>query len=381
MKKFVILLLAALLILPGMQAFASAPTESAEEAPTPEQILADVAAMQFPADHSDVEMLCPICGETVTWLAWGMESEINTRDNRYLENRHLYLISDFTGTAIDDPITNAWGWVFRTAKANTHSVIHLNGKTLKASQGGISAFHGEVNVIGDGYVWGNRGTNQDFASNLDVGEGATLNIYGGTYYKTAIRPLAQASGEGSVLNIYGGKLEGNDNKADGTVLIEDGATFNLYGGTIESGYMSKEGDTLRVDPGSTANIYGGKVVGGTDETGGNIYTSGKLNIYGGEISGAIKEFDGSLTITGGQLNSMVLGENVTISGGTFTTDITKFVAEGIPVAQKDGTYAVGVTALSGGAAPWLWIAIGGGVVLIVAITLLAVLTKKNKEEE
>ena len=105
MKKIVTLLLAALLLLPGMQAYATAPTEGAEEAPAPEQVLSAVAAMQFPADNSDVEMPCPICGETVTWLAWGMESEINTRDNRYLENRHLYLISDFTGTEIN---TRVW---------------------------------------------------------------------------------------------------------------------------------------------------------------------------------------------------------------------------------------------------------------------------------
>ena len=381
MKKMLTLLLALLLTTPVLQTQAAVPGTAAEEMARAEKVLADVAAMQFPADNTDVKMPCPICGETVTWLAWGMESEINTRDNRYLENKHLYLISDFTGTEINDPITNAWGWVFRTAKANTHSVIHLNGKTLKASQGGISSFHGEVNVIGDGYVWGNRGTNSSFGSNLDAGEGATLNIYGGTYYKTSSRPLLYVNGEGSTCNIYGGKLEGNDAKADGTVAVENGGSFNMYGGTVETGYLSKEGDTLLVNTGSKACIYGGSVIGGKDKTGGNIYVGGTLEIHGGSISGAIKEFDGKLTITGGKLNSQILGEAVTVEGGTFTTDITKLVPEGIQVRQKDGVYGVGADAVMGGDVPWLWIAIGGVAVLVVAITVAALAARKKKEDE
>ena len=381
MKKMLTLLLALLLTTPVLQTQAAVPGTAAEEMARAEKVLADVAAMQFPTDNTDVKMPCPICGETVTWLAWGMDSEINTRDNRYLENRHLYLISDFTGTEIDDPASNAWGWVFRTAKANTHSVIHLNGKTLKASQGGISSFHGEVNVIGDGYVWGNRGTNSSFGSNLDAGEGATLNIYGGTYYKTSSRPLLYINGEGSTCNIYGGKLEGNDNKADGTVVVENGGSFNMYGGTVETGYLSKEGDSLLVNTDSKACIYGGSVIGGKDKTGGNIYVGGTLEIHGGSISGAIKEFDGKLTITGGQLNSQILGEAITVEGGTFTTDITKFVPEGIQISQKDGMYGVGADAVMGGDVPWLWIAIGGVAVLVVAITVVALAARKKKEDE
>lgn len=382
MKKLVSLLLALLLTTPVLQAQAAIPGAAAEEMARAEKVLADVAAMQLPADNTDVEMPCPICGETVTWLAWGMESEINTRDNRYLENKHLYLISDFTGTEIDDPKSNTWGWVFRTAKANTHSVIHLNGKTLRASQGGVGAFHGELNVIGDGFVWGNRGTNSSFGSNLDAGEGATLNIYGGTYYKTSIRPLLYVNGEGSTCNIYGGRLEGNDNKADGIAAIEGGGTFNMYGGTLESGYLSADGDTLQVNEGCTANIYGGKLIGGKDEAGGNIYTAGKVEIHGGEISGAVKAaIDGKLTITGGHLNSTVVGENMTIEGGTFTTDITRFVPEGVRVSEKKGLYTVGDDAVVGGDMLWLWIALGGVAVLVVAITLLALAAKKKKKDE
>lgn len=377
MKKLLSLLLALMLTTPVLQAQAEVPDHGT-------QVINAVKEMAFPADESDVEMPCPICGETVTWLAWGMESEINTRDNRYLENRHLYLISDFTGTEIDDPVSNAWGWVFRTAKANTHSVIHLNGHTLKAAQGGIGAFHGEVNVIGDGYVWGNRGTNASFGSNLDAGEGATLNIYGGTYYKTSSRPLLYVNGEGSTCNIYGGTLEGNDNKSDGTVAVENGGTFNMYGGAVESGYLSKDGDTLQVKEESTANIYGGKVIGGKDEAGGNIYTAGKVEIHGGEISGSVKaSVDGKLTITGGHLNSVILGENVLIEGGTFTTDITRLVAEGVSVSQKDGIYGVGSDAAAlGGNVPWLWIAVGGAAVLaVILVTVLALKAKKKKEDE
>lgn len=382
MKKLSALLLTLALTLPVLQVRAAMPVEAAEELTRAEKVLADVKQMQFPADESDVQMPCPICGETVKWLAWGVDSEINTRDNRYLENRHLYLTSDFTGEVINDPKTNAWGWVFRTAKANTHSVIHLNGKTLKAAQGGIGVFHGEVSVIGEGLVYGNRGTNSSFGSNLDAGDGATLNIYGGTYYKTSSRPLLYVNGEGSTCNIYGGMLEGNDNKMDGTVRLAGGGAFNLYGGTVECGYNSKEGDTLFVDTGCTANVYGGKLAGGKGEDGGNVYTSGKLTIYGGEISGAIKEFAGNLTVKGGSLNSAIAGENVTVEGGTFTTDISGYVAEGIKVKNKDGVYAVGEeTTATAGDIPWLWIGVGGGVVVVGTVTALAISAKKKKEDE
>ena len=380
MKKLFALLLTLVLTLPVLQAQAALPDEATKELARAEKVIADVNQMQFPADESDVEMPCPICGETVTWLAWGVESEINTRDNRYLGNRHLYLISDFVGTEVDDPPVNCWGWVFRTAKANTHSVIHLNGKTLQGSQGGIGSFHGEVNVIGDGVVYGNRGTNSNFGSNLDAGEGATLNIYGGTYYKTSNRPLLYVNGEGSTCNIYAGKLEGNDNKADGAVQLADGGTFNLYGGSVESGYLSEDGDTLLINEDCSANIYAGKLAGGKDETGGNIHVDGKLKIYGGEISGAVKTAGGKIDISGGHLNSKLVGENITITGGTFTTDITRLVAEGIPVNGKDGIYGVGEDAAAVATFPWLWVAVGGAVAAaVVVITALAIKAKKKKE--
>lgn len=385
MKKVFALLLAVLLTTPALQVNAVIPDTAAQEIERSQKVIADAAAMEFPTDDTNVTQLCPVCGKVVEWLAWSLDSAANleSTSSHNLIDKHLFLIGDMAGIEdIYDQTINWDGFVFTASTKNTHSVIHLNGHTIKGPQGGIRARGGDLSIIGSGEVWGNR-NNSKYGGNLDARETGVLNIYGGTYYKTSPQPLLQIGGAEAAVNLYGGKLEGNDNKAEGTVVVEEGGTFNVYGGSVESGYTSKDGDTLLVNAGCSANIYGGKVAGGKDEAGGNIYTAGDLQISGGEISGAIKEYGGKLQITGGYVNSVVVSENCVIEGGTFTTDITRFVAEGVKVSNKDGVYTVGAAGLAApGELPWLWIGIGGAaVVAAVLVTVLAISAKKKKETE
>jgi len=341
------------------------------------EIIEVVAAMQFPDDNSDVELPCPICGETVTWIALHMDAEINTQDTRRLKNRHIYMTGDIVGTDIYDPKSNTGGFMFRTNKENEHSVIHLNGYALNASQGVLMAEYGEVSIVGDGEAWGRR-NNPDYGSSLDVRGEAAINIYGGTYYRNSPQPMVKILEEGT-FNLYRGTLEGNDGQETGSIRVE-GGTCNLYGGLLESGYGSREGSNLTVEPEGTAVIYGGELVGGKDGVGGNILTSGTLEIHGGEISGNVKQMDGSLTITGGQFNSAIVAENATITGGTFTTDVTEFVKEGVKVSHKDGICTVGGEDTEP-ELPWLWIAVGGAAVLAAVVLLIVVSKKKNRQTE
>ena len=367
---FFVLLLALLLTTPVPQVQAQSVQEISAE------ILDMTEQMQFPADQESVEMRCPVCLQTVTWYALHVDAEINTQETRRLNNLHIYMVGDIVGEDIFDPKTNTGGFMFRTAKTNRHSVIHLNGHTLNASQGVLMVEYGEVSIIGDGEAWGRR-NNPDFGSALDVRIGAELNIYGGKYYRNSPQPMVKIVEEGT-FNLYGGTLEGNDSQEPGSVRVENG-TFNLYGGVLESGFSSRVGSNLVVYEEGTANIYGGEFTGGRDASGGNIYNKGTLNIYGGKISGEIREEGGNETITGGYLDSKITAENASITGGTFTTDITPFVKEGFKANMKNGTYTVG----EGVELPWMWIAVGGAavVVLVVVILVVSAAGKKKKAEE
>lgn len=364
-----VLLLALLLTTPVPQVQAEVREASAE-------VIAEAAQMVFPEDKSDVELFCPVCYKVVVWQALYLEAEINTQDTRRLNNRHIYMAGDLKGEDIYDPLTNTGGFMFRTNKENEHSVIHLNGHKLDASQGVLMVEYGEVSIIGDGEAWGRR-NNPDFGSALDVRGDAELNVYGGKYYRNSPQPMVKIVEEG-IFNLYGGTLEGNDSQEPGSVRVENG-TFNLYGGVLESGFGSRMGSNLVVFEEGTANIYGGELTGGRDATGGNIYNKGTLNVYGGKISGEIREEGGNETITGGYLDSKITAENASITGGTFTTDITPFVKEGFKANMKNGVYTVG----EGMELPWLWIAVGGAavVVLVVVIVVVSAAAKKRKQKE
>ncbi len=371
-----VLLLALLLPTPVLQAQAAISEAAAQELERSRKVIADASAMQFPGDSTDVELPCPICGETVVWYAWYLDAEVNTQQNRRLENRHLYLAGDMVGTDIYDPKSNTGGFMFVTGTDNKHSVIHLNGYNINASQGVVSVDDGEVSIIGDGDVWGRR-NNKDFGSSLDVRDGEELNIYGGTYYRSSPQPLVKIVEEGTV-NLYGGKFVGNDSQEASTVRVEDG-TCNIYGGRLESGYGSREGSNLTVEPEGTAVIADGVLVGGKDGVGGNILTSGTLEIHGGEISGNVKQMDGSLTITGGQFDSAILAENMTIEGGAFSTDITKFVETGFKIRRMEDYYIVYFGGAS--ATEWLWMcAIAGGVVVVLVVVIVAVWVAGKKKK-
>ena len=342
-----------------------------------EKVIAEAATMQFPEDNRDVELFCPVCYKVVVWQALYLEAEINTQDTRRLNNRHIYMAGDLKGEDIYDPLTNTGGFMFRTNKENEHSVIHLNGHKLDASQGVLMVESGEVSIIGKGTAWGRR-NNPDFGSSLDVRNGAQLNIYGGTYYRISPQPLLKIVEEGTA-NIYGGTLVANEKYENSSVKVENG-TCNIYGGMLEGGFANRVGGNLMVETDGVAAIHGGELLGGLDATGGNISNAGKLHITGGKISGAIRGADGSLVITGGEISSEIDSTNVRITGGTFTKDVRQYVQEGFKVKLKDGIYTV--TEGSAGL-PWQWLAIGGGA-LVVLVALIVVLTaagKKKKKQE
>lgn len=125
--------------------------------------------------------------------------------------------------------------------------------------------------------------------------------------------------------------------AGGTMIVNAGATVNLYSGTLtqeqvavpqgEPDYGAKVGGVLYVQ--GTFNMYGGQVTGGralVDDSGkggngGNIYitksskseTGGEVNLYGGQITGGYAQlYGGNVQITNGTLNLY----DGTVNGGS-----------------------------------------------------------------
>ena len=114
---------------------------------------------------------------------------------------------------------------------------------------------------------------------------------------TAKLNLFDSVGTGHVISFPGG-----NNVGGGTVLVGSGATFNIYGGTLQFVHQElpegtfQTGNGAVISCGGTTNMYGGTLVGGqlsmssyygpesaTNGCGGTAYITGRFNAYGGRI--------------------------------------------------------------------------------------------------
>lgn len=153
------------------------------------------------------------------------------------------------------------------------------------------------------------------------------NIYGTIYVKT----------ESSKVVMTGGTVDGSPsaNVKQRCVNVVNGASFEMYGGTLQNGHSAANNGGCLLALGNVA-IYGGTITGGSAVNGGNIYMSG-----GGTISNCV--------ISGGTADSN--GENIRVDGGTVTlTNVTVTAADS--ENEKDYNISVGnantVFTLNGG---------------------------------
>ncbi|MBR4863244.1 MAG: DUF4886 domain-containing protein [Oscillospiraceae bacterium] len=115
-----------------------------------------------------------------------------------------------------------------------------------------------LSVQGSGKLTGRGADNFGPGGAVYVKEGATLNLYSGTIaYKTH-----------SVSNR--GATNG------GAIAVE--GTFNMYGGTVKDGNAQNLGGSIYVGKTGRANLYGGSVLNGTAATGNCIYNAGIVTL-------------------------------------------------------------------------------------------------------
>jgi len=183
------------------------------------------------------EAFCDLCNKTVTWTCL-MESFSGQTS---IESGHYYL--EFgNGSGL---------WDSKTVSGKV--CLDLNGQTLTGKTRAFVVESGSVlNLMGEGTVVG-RGKSSSLAiedktaGTILVENGATLNQYGGKLTYEAVS--GQNAGNGGILNVAG--------------------TYNLYNGSVENGQSVWVGGNIFVTTTGSFNMYGGKVLGGSAKQAGN----------------------------------------------------------------------------------------------------------------
>ncbi len=265
-----------------------------------------------------------------------------------------------------------------TLDMNGHNITYLTG-----SKSYIGVYGATLIVKGSGVitndtdsglnVYGKETKDDSFVSKLIVEKDVTLK----GKYGLAIFWDTKNGSHGASVDFYG-KVEVTNNgiATNGSILNEDGPVVNIKKGAVVKSTGS-DGAAVYCAGNGTYNIEEGATI--TGATGIEV-RAGKLNVKGGTITGTAKELTskanggGSTTfgagiavvqhttqlpievnITGGTITGAealyvnnTQGNpttawakvNVTVTGGTFNTDVAKFVGDKYVVNKNGNTYAV-----------------------------------------
>ena len=301
---------------------------------------------EFPAPEGEATTItkeCPVCGTEQVWTPCDSTYTGGLMGGNQVTQKHFYLTADVTLTSAINP-------------GNTNICLNLNGKDVTSSTYAIN--HNRqyvtniIDTVGGSIVTGTAASSYGAAINLNNNGGGTINIYGGTYEKTAdsAGAVVNVRTNGGTINMYAGTINASEasNSAWATTIALIGtkntknAVFNLYGGDIKCGTMTAlSGNYLgnicvgwrgtTDDLGAEFNMYGGTVSGGrhTQDDGagvaGNIAVScgNTLNVYGGTIYGGktYHKTTGAATKCG-NIGVRTSAAIVNISGGTIVGDIS-----------------------------------------------------------
>ena len=113
---------------------------------------------------------------------------------------------------------------------------------------------------------------------------------------------------------------------------EDGVK-EIHGGIITGGNFTNSGGAIVVTTGATVNMYGGNIIGNKSTS--NASASGGVNVSGGTFKMTGGTIQGNIYESGDQTGIRDVNGG-TITGGTFTTDVTQFVGTGY-TASETGT--------------------------------------------
>ena len=218
-----------------------------------------------------------------------------------------------------------------TINGNNHTITYLNGEN------GVQAIYADSNAkLTLNQV--NITTDKDYAVNaFDLqAEGISIVINGGTF-KGGLKVVSY--GDGTTVSVSDTVINATGTYDSLGVVNVTGCTAQLNNVTVNGGKYT----SFYIGGGSNVTVSGGTYTTsdtvednqGTEIENPVFYVdNGILKITGGTFTGvySVNQNDGSLTIT----------------GGTFSADPTKYVASGYSVKESDGKYTVYYPSTGGG---------------------------------
>ena len=242
------------------------------------------------------DYVCQCCGKAysaVNWQPWTL-TEGGT-NNTLTENGHYYLTGDVTFIQSQLRIGD---------ESRKPSVtIDLRGFTMASTKRVFGVYPGAtlsiVDSVGGGKVRGAQTSDAQVGGVIRVNEGATLNLYGGT-----VEDVSTAA-----------------HAANGAAIATEGknVTIHIAGGNVVGSGFTPMGGAIFAARNATVNISAGSVTGGSAYAGGAIYlTDSALNISGGTITGGVATLEDGRDYSGCGGAIFAQASAVTVTGGTIT---------------------------------------------------------------
>lgn len=224
-----------------------------------------------------------------------------------------------------------------TGKGTIDNVTHGKGDIVN-NYGATLVLKGEITLTRSKEA-GSSTTSSGGNSWYNISNQGTMDIYDDVSvistgsFSSLIRNGEGKENEKAILRIHNGKFSGGINTIKngdfGKLYIEDGEFLNSTQATLLNwNYAEINGGTFK----PTNNATDAVITGLWKDT--NYNTEGKTIITGGNFYGVISLYDETL-YPGKALNG-----DTTISGGTFSSDVSKYLISGYNVAKINDTYKV-----------------------------------------
>lgn len=250
-------------------------------------------------------------------LDLGTYTLTNESSHTIVNNGTLTII----GSGTVDNVTHAKAALYNAPGAT----VVLNGGTYtRSKENGISSTDNGGNSF---YTIQNQGT-MTINDDVTVNQGADGNGKYSSLVTNGWYNGKQNTREGNaIMTINGGVFNGGIN----TIKNDDWGIMEIYDGTIQN---SAQHALMNANKGA---IYGGTFT--TDSTRGAVYAYAQYeNTYGlGELT--IK--GGEFTSNGAAALEAEASSAISITGGTFSSDPSTYVAQGYTALEENGTYRVG----------------------------------------
>ena len=224
-----------------------------------------------------------------------------------------------------------------TGKGTIDNVTHGKGDIVN-NYGATLVLKGEITLTRSKEA-GSSTTSSGGNSWYNISNQGTMDIYDDVSvistgsFSSLIRNGEGKENEKAILRIHNGKFSGGINTIKngdfGKLYIEDGEFLNSTQATLLNwNYAEINGGTFK----PTNNATDAVITGLWKDK--NYDTEGKTIITGGDFYGTISLYDETL-YPGKALNG-----DTTISGGTFSSDVSKYLISGYNVAKITDTYKV-----------------------------------------